>query len=158
MNRDLLDALMALMAEQGIEELDHTENGVRVHLKRMEHSGAQAGRSVAIAPAQPAPPVLASDEISPEVALNPGPAQVEIAAPMVGVFYLASAPDAPPFVREGDVAREGDTLYILEVMKTLNRVVAEFPCRIVRIVAGNGETVETGTPLFVVERLHDTDV
>ncbi|MBO1325773.1 acetyl-CoA carboxylase biotin carboxyl carrier protein subunit [Acetobacter sp. TBRC 12305] len=160
MNLDLLDALMALMAEHGIEELDHTENGVRVHLKRAAQADPQQG----VLAARPAPalhanvPVAAAPAATAEVSQNRAPAQEEITAPMVGVFYLAPAPDAPPFVKEGDVVAEGAALYILEVMKTLNRVVAEFACRIVRIAAKNGEMVEAGTPLFVVERINDADI
>lgn len=76
-----------------------------------------------------------------------------ITAPIVGTFYRTPAPDAEPFVSEGDIVDKGQTLCILEAMKVMNELEAEFTMEIVRIPASNGEMVEYGTPLFEVRRV-----
>ena len=76
-----------------------------------------------------------------------------ITAPIVGTFYRSPAPDAPSFVEEGASAAVGDSIGIIEAMKIMNKLEAEFPCEIVKILAESGEMVEFGTPLFEVRRL-----
>ena len=150
MNVELLDALMALMSELGINELCHDEDGIRVHLQRTPatHGGMHAPQ--AAAGHVVSPPVGTSATVPPDDEM--------LLAPMSGTFYLTPAPDAPPFVRTGDVVEEGEPLYVLEVMKTLNRICADFRCRIKGIEAVTGQPVTAGTPLFSVERLDDHDV
>ena len=72
---------------------------------------------------------------------------------MVGTFYRASAPDAQPFINEGDAVRKGQTLCIIEAMKMMNEIEAEFRGRVARVVAENGQTVEYGESLFLIEPL-----
>ncbi len=76
---------------------------------------------------------------------------VTIEAPMVGTFYRASAPDAAPFVHEGDVVKEDQVLCIIEAMKLMNEIEAKMAARIVKILVENGQPVEYGQPLFLVE-------
>ncbi len=76
---------------------------------------------------------------------------VKIRAPMVGTFYRASAPDAEPFVREGDVISPGQTLCIIEAMKLMNEIEAEQSGRIVEILAESAQPVEYNQPLFILE-------
>jgi acetyl-CoA carboxylase biotin carboxyl carrier protein len=76
-----------------------------------------------------------------------------ISSPMVGTFYRAPAPDAPPFVESGSKVKNGDTLCILEAMKLMNELEVEFDCEIVNILVENGKMVEFGTPLFEVRRI-----
>lgn len=73
-----------------------------------------------------------------------------ITSPIVGTFYRAPAPDAPPFVEEGQKVKKGDTLCIIEAMKLMNQIEAEYDCTIVEILNENGAKVEYGTPLFKV--------
>jgi acetyl-CoA carboxylase biotin carboxyl carrier protein len=75
-----------------------------------------------------------------------------ITAPLVGTFYRAAAPDAPPFVEVGDKVKKGKTLCILEAMKLMNEFQAEFDLEIVNILVENGRMVEYGAPLFEVRR------
>ncbi|HUI69777.1 MAG TPA: acetyl-CoA carboxylase biotin carboxyl carrier protein, partial [Spirochaetia bacterium] len=75
-----------------------------------------------------------------------------ITAPLVGTFYRAAAPDAPPFVEVGEKVKKGKTLCILEAMKLMNEFQAEFDLEIVNIMVENGRMVEYGTPLFEVKR------
>jgi acetyl-CoA carboxylase biotin carboxyl carrier protein len=76
-----------------------------------------------------------------------------VTSPIVATFYAASGPDTPPFVRPGAKVKSGDTLCILEAMKMMNRLEAEFDCEILAIKAVNGELVEYGQALFEVKRL-----
>jgi acetyl-CoA carboxylase biotin carboxyl carrier protein len=76
-----------------------------------------------------------------------------ITSPMVGTFYVAPSPDSPPFVKVGDSVRKGDTLCILEAMKIMNELEAEFDCKILEILVKDGEPVEYDKPLFKVEKL-----
>ncbi|NLT61310.1 MAG: acetyl-CoA carboxylase biotin carboxyl carrier protein, partial [Candidatus Hydrogenedentes bacterium] len=78
---------------------------------------------------------------------------ITIDSPMVGVFYAAPAPDKPPFVKPGDAVQEQQTVCIVEAMKLMNEVTAQFPARIVKVLVENGEPVEFGQPLFAVEPL-----
>jgi biotin carboxyl carrier protein len=75
---------------------------------------------------------------------------VTIEAPMVGTFYRASAPDAAPFVNEGDIVKEGQVLCIIEAMKLMNEIEAKAAGRVERILVENGQPVEYGQPLFLV--------
>jgi acetyl-CoA carboxylase biotin carboxyl carrier protein len=76
-----------------------------------------------------------------------------ITSPMVGTLYSSPSPDSPPFVKVGDKVKRGDVLCILEAMKIMNELEAEYDCKILDILVGNGEAVEYGKPLFVIERI-----
>jgi len=83
-------------------------------------------------------------------------AQIEgelIKSPMVGTFYQAPSPDSPPYVKVGDKVKKGQTLCIIEAMKIMNELVAEFDCEILEILVEDGEPVEYDTPLFRVKRV-----
>ncbi|AZV40521.1 acetyl-CoA carboxylase biotin carboxyl carrier protein subunit [Komagataeibacter xylinus] len=134
-----LEQLMAWMQALGIRELDMTEQGTRIHLCR---------DAAAPSPSVPVPVTLAK---SPSVAKN---ASQTIVAGMHGQFYTAPEPDAPPFVQPGEEVEAGQPLYVLEVMKTITRIEAEYSCTVLDILCKNGETVAPGTPLFTVEPLN----
>ena len=76
-----------------------------------------------------------------------------IKAPMVGTFYQAPSPDSPPYVKVGDRVKKGNTLCILEAMKIMNELEAEFDCEILEILVEDGQPVEFDAPLFRVKRL-----
>ncbi|MFT8990271.1 MAG: biotin/lipoyl-containing protein [Gluconobacter albidus] len=146
----ILDALMARMQALGITELDYSRDGEHIRLVR----GAQDSSPQPTSPAPaPAPAAAASTLPVLEKASAPAKTETTINAPMHGQFYASPAPDAPPFVKPGDIVAEGQPLYILEVMKTLSRIEAELPCRIVAVLAANADAVSPGTPLFTVEPL-----
>jgi acetyl-CoA carboxylase biotin carboxyl carrier protein len=81
------------------------------------------------------------------------PGNQYIISPIVGSFYRAPSPKAEPYVREGDKVSKGKVLCIIEAMKLMNELEAEFPCEIVRIIAQNTQPVEFGEPLFEVKPL-----
>jgi acetyl-CoA carboxylase biotin carboxyl carrier protein len=74
-----------------------------------------------------------------------------ISSPMVGTFYSAASPDAEPFVEENATVKKGETLCIIEAMKLMNEVEAEFDCKITSLLVENAQPVEYGEPLFLVE-------
>src|SRR5439155_1730150 len=82
------------------------------------------------------------------------PAAITIEAPMVGTFYRASAPTADPFVREGDVVKEGQVICIIEAMKLMNEIESKAGGRVLKILVENGQPVEYGQPLFLLEPPH----
>jgi oxaloacetate decarboxylase alpha subunit len=84
-------------------------------------------------------------------AAAPADQLVPITAPMVGTFYRATNPDAPPFVAEGDAIEPGQTVCIIEAMKLFNEIQSEVRGRVVRILVENGAPVEFGQPLFLVD-------
>jgi acetyl-CoA carboxylase biotin carboxyl carrier protein len=104
-----------------------------------------------IAPALAETPTASPSANPAATAVAKAPHQVEVAAPMVGTFYRAPAPDAPPFVEIGSAVRKGQSLCLIEVMKLFTTIASEHDGRIVAIGAENGELVEYGRTLFVIE-------
>jgi acetyl-CoA carboxylase biotin carboxyl carrier protein len=76
-----------------------------------------------------------------------------IESPMIGTYYAAPSQGAAPFVKAGDIAEKGQTLCIIEAMKIMNTIEADYRCRIVDILVANGDPVEYGQPIFVVEAI-----
>lgn len=85
--------------------------------------------------------------------LKKEPEGQKITAPIVGIFYEAPAPGAEPFVKEGDIVHKGSTICIIEAMKIMNEIEAEYTCRILKRLVENGQPIEYGQPLFIVEPL-----
>jgi acetyl-CoA carboxylase biotin carboxyl carrier protein len=96
-----------------------------------------------------APPAAAERSVVADAA--PPSTAITIEAPMVGTFYRASSPTAEPYVREGDVVKEGQILCIIEAMKLMNEIESKAAGRIAKILVENGQPVEYGQPLFLLE-------
>ncbi len=147
MNKDELYRLLEWFENSRLTELTVEESGWKAAMKK--DPGGREGTT------EPVPP--ASSLPSPETApVNP-PAEGEpegelVVSPMVGVFYRSPAADAPPLVETGSRVNRGDPLCILEAMKVMNTLEAEFGGEIIEILAENGSLVEYGTPLFKVRR------
>lgn len=96
---------------------------------------------------------------APESSANPAPKATvsanteQITSPMVGTFYRAPSPDSAPYVNVGDKVKKGQTIAIIEAMKIMNEIEAEFDCKIVEIVPNDAQSVEFDAVLFVVEKL-----
>jgi acetyl-CoA carboxylase biotin carboxyl carrier protein len=122
--------------------------------------GGSAPAATAAAPAQPQSAAApAASAPAPSAAPAPATEQdladnaVYITSPMVGTFYRSPSPDSPPFVKVGDTVKKGQPLCILEAMKIMNELEAEFDCKILEILAEDGQPVEYDMPLFLVEKL-----
>ncbi|MEB2283474.1 MAG: acetyl-CoA carboxylase biotin carboxyl carrier protein [Myxococcales bacterium] len=136
-----LKKLAVLMEESGLVELEIDTGAGRVRLVR--------GRAVepAAAPAEPGPARSARQEAGVESAAR------VITSPVVGTFHRAPAPEAPPFAEVGDIVERGQVLCLIEAMKMMNEIEAEFRGRLVKILIENDRPVEYGEPLFLVEPL-----
>ena len=145
---DDVTALIGLMDAHRLVEIEIENRGSKIRLVR-DRAGQPAAASAAAAEAATASGAAASGS-----ALgSPTDAEKPIISPMVGTFYRAPSPEAPPFVDVGSIVDKGDTLCIIEAMKMMNEIEAEFRGRVARVVAENGQTVEYGEPLFVIEPL-----
>jgi acetyl-CoA carboxylase biotin carboxyl carrier protein len=149
-----LKTLIDLVSESNVSELEITEAEGKVRI--VKGGGAVVQQFVA-APMQAAPvaaaPAAAAPAAAP-VAELPAPAAVsghQVKSPMVGTFYRSSSPGAKAFVDVGAQVKEGDTLCIIEAMKILNEIEADKSGTVTRILADNGQAVEYGQPLFVIE-------
>ena len=142
-----IDQVVELAVRHNLAELEVEGAGTRIRIVR-EHAPAASGPRVEAAPAIAAP------------LQQPAPESVEstahlltVEAPMVGTFYRSPKPDAPPFVTEGDVVKEGQVICIVEAMKLMNEIEARVAGRIAKVVVENGQPVEFGQALFLVEPL-----
>lgn len=137
-------AVIALAAEADIAELEVESPTLRVLVKKTAGGGLRVSTPAPAAarPAGTAAPPPGAPETN---HLEP------ISAPMVGTFYRAPSPDAPPFVEEGDAVQPGQTVCIIEAMKLFNEIQSEVRGRVVQVLAENGAPVEYGQPLFLVE-------
>jgi acetyl-CoA carboxylase biotin carboxyl carrier protein len=148
--------LIELLEESGIAEIEIKEGEEAVRISRMP-TGPAIGHMLPqvltqMAPAPPAaiapPPAAAPAEVA---AAKVKPNEHLITAPMVGTFYGSPSPGAKPFVEIGDEIKLGQVLCIIEAMKMMNQIEADRAGRVTSIMARNGDPVEFGQPLFVVE-------
>ena len=145
-----LKTLIDLVSESNVSELEITEAEGKVRI--VKSSGApvimqQAATPAAVAPThnapfQNAPPVAAAEVVVTGHAVK---------SPMVGTFYRSSSPGAKSFVEVGSVVREGETICIIEAMKILNEIEADKSGTITKILSENGQAVEYGQPLFMID-------
>ena len=148
-----LKKLIDLVQESGIGEIEITEGEERVRIARGGH--------VAVAPvanATPVPVAAAHVPAAPSAApaaAAPAEAPAEagrtVKSPMVGTFYRAPSPGAPPFVEVGQQVTKGQTLCIIEAMKLLNEIESDVTGTVKAILVENGQPVEYGQPLFLIE-------
>jgi acetyl-CoA carboxylase biotin carboxyl carrier protein len=149
--------LIELLEESGIAEIEikEGEEAVRISRAGAAAPGAQVAHAApAQAPATAVPsrvPELQPAALSGEGAAKPKPNEHVITAPMVGTFYAAPSPGAKPFVEIGDEVKVGQVLCVIEAMKMMNQIEADKAGRITSIMARNGDPVEFGQPLFVIE-------
>lgn len=170
MNVEEIRQLVKIVAENEIADLEITRwgqkvkiskypgagswatppNGGAVYLKESAYAAAPLAVPAAAAPAPASLPAPPAPEPSP-------PAEkknfVEIKSPMVGTFYRAPAPDAEPYVNEGSMVAKGQVLCIIEAMKLMNEIEADFPCRILEVLVQNAQPVEYNQPLFRAEKI-----
>jgi acetyl-CoA carboxylase biotin carboxyl carrier protein len=148
-----LKTLIDLVSESNVSELEITEAEGKVRIVKSEGVVQQ----YVAAPVQAAPVMAAPVAAAPVAAAAPATAATAaveghvVKSPMVGTFYRASSPGAKAFVDVGSQVKEGDTICIVEAMKILNEIEADKSGTIVRVLGENGQAVEYGQPLFVIE-------
>ncbi|WP_022852224.1 acetyl-CoA carboxylase biotin carboxyl carrier protein [Limisalsivibrio acetivorans] len=145
--------LIKFIDKSDVTEFELENEGERIYISKHQETVYAAPPAAPAAPVAPAAPAAAPAPEAPAEAASPAATgnQSEIASPIVGTFYEASSPGSEPFVKEGDTVKKGQTLCIIEAMKIMNEIEAEFDCRIVRKVGENAKPVEYGETIFIVE-------
>jgi len=145
-DHDLIRDLAKLLDETGLTEIEFERNGVSIRVAR--HANAAAPR---VRPAE-APVNVPAALVTPAVApIDPLQHPGLVASPMVGTAYLAPAPGARPFVEVGAQVKAGETLIIIEAMKTMNQIPAPRAGIVTQILVDDGQPVEYGEPLMIIE-------
>jgi acetyl-CoA carboxylase biotin carboxyl carrier protein len=147
--------LIELLDESGIAEIEITEGEESVRISRYAQAAPAAPAPAPVAVAAPAPAAPAAEapaSAAPAAAAEPDEEGFLVSAPMVGTFYAASSPGAAPYVQVGDRVNEGDTLCIIEAMKMMNQIEADVSGVIKSIRVQNGEPVEYGQTLIVIDQ------
>ena len=148
MDISAIEQLIKVIENSGVKEFSYKDEEMEVSISTLDHPPVIAPSSgPAFMPpvTSPAPPVAAEETKADE--------EEYITSPIVATFYSAAAPDVPAYVRVGDRVKAGETVCILEAMKLMNEITAEFDCEIEAILVSNEQHVEYGQPLFRVKRL-----
>lgn len=138
MELDVLKKFIQFMDDNNLCELEIEEKGSRIRLKKTGATGAVA---------VPLPAAIAQSRPQEAATEN----HVEIKSPMVGTFYRAPSPGAKPYVEVGEMIKPGDVVCIVEAMKLMNEIKAEVAGKVVRIPVENGQPVEFGQNLLIIE-------
>jgi acetyl-CoA carboxylase biotin carboxyl carrier protein len=143
-DHDVIRELAKLLEETGLTEIEFKRDGVSIRVARQSAAPAARGHSADVAVAAPAaavplPPV--------DAAQHPG----LVASPMVGTAYRGPAPGARPFVEVGSHVKTGETLIVIEAMKTLNQIPSPRSGTVIQILVEDGQPVEYGEPLMIIE-------
>ena len=147
--------LIEMLEESSLAEIEIKEGEESIRISRASSTGQATAQVVAAAPAIQAPmnaaplPTAATPGEAPSSPVRP--AGHLVTSPMVGTFYRAPSPGAEPFVEVGDTVAVGDTLCIIEAMKMMNQIESDKAGTIKAILKENGQPVEFGEPLFVIE-------
>ncbi|MCI0698091.1 acetyl-CoA carboxylase biotin carboxyl carrier protein [candidate division KSB1 bacterium] len=159
MKEEEIRRLIKIVEESNIADLEVSRWGRKVKISKYPGNSHQAPYPLTHVQIPAAPAGVPMPAIPPAPAVEPpqpaaAPAKnlVEIKSPMVGTFYRAPAPDADPYVQVGTTVSKGQVLCIIEAMKLMNEIEADFPCRIVEILVENTQPVEYNQPLFQVEK------
>ncbi|MGD0586742.1 MAG: acetyl-CoA carboxylase biotin carboxyl carrier protein [Oryzomonas sp.] len=150
-----LKVLIKMITETDITEFEMDNSDEKVVIRRGQ-------KTEYVTVASPAPQAFAAQQQAPVGVAAPAVAAIAAApvetgeivnSPIVGTFYRAPAPDAAPYVEVGQIVEKGQVLCIVEAMKLMNEIEAEYRCKIVRICKENAQPVEFGDALFVVEKV-----
>jgi len=147
---EVVRQLATILDETNLSEIEYEAEGLRVRVARQTTtvSAVPAVAPVAAAPAAPAPVAPAAAETGGgDPASHPG----TVKAPMVGVAYLKPDPESPEFVKQGDTVSEGQTILLIEAMKTFNPVRAPKAGTVSQILVSDGQPIEFDQPLIVIE-------
>ncbi len=151
----IIGRMAEILDKNNLSEIEYEDEGCRISLKRELNIAPMAAPVPMPATVQmPAPAAITSAapsapaaEVEEDYSKNPG----SVKSPMVGVVYLSSDPNSPNYVKVGDTVAEGDTVCLIEAMKTYNPVKAHKGGRVSKILVESGDPVEYGEPLVVIE-------
>lgn len=143
-DQTLIRELAALLKETDLTEIEIERQGLRVRVSRQ---GGMAVHQVPMMLGPSVAPIAAADLKPADLATHPG----AVHSPMVGTVYVAPAPGSAPFIKVGDMVTEGQTILIVEAMKTMNPIPAPRAGRVTQILVSDGQPVEYGETLMIVE-------
>ena len=144
----LVRNLAEILNETGLTEIEVERDGLKIRVARL----ITAAASVHTVPATaPAPPPLTAPPANTTVAPTEDPVGETVKSPMVGTVYLQAQPGSPPFIKAGDTVTEGQTLLLVEAMKTMNPISAPRAGKILRLLVADSQPVEYGEPLILLE-------
>ena len=151
-----IEKLAELLARTGLTEIEICQSDTRIRVAKqvpaaIEYVHHQPLAGVAAAPAASGPAAAAAAGPESGSHVEAGHPPGTVTSPMVGTAYLTPEPNSPPFIKVGDMVKEGQTLLIIEAMKVMNSIRAPRAGRVSRIFAGNAAPVEYGEPLLVLE-------
>lgn len=149
MDTKQIKALMREFDESGLSRVKITKEDFSIELEKATNLVAAPVAAAAPAAVAPAAPAAAPAAVSTSTEVT-GDA---ILSPMVGTYYSSPSPDSPAFVKAGDIVKKGQVVAILEAMKIMNELEADFDCKILEVLAVNGQAVEYDMPLFLVEKI-----
>jgi acetyl-CoA carboxylase biotin carboxyl carrier protein len=145
---DVVRSLAELLNETGLTEIEYDTGALRIRVARTATVQAPIHMHHAATPLMPAAPAVAPAAVVPEdLASHPG----AVTSPMVGVGYLSPEPGAASFVKLGDTVSDGQTLLLIEAMKTFNPIRAPKAGKVAQILIKDGQPVEYGEPLMIIE-------
>jgi acetyl-CoA carboxylase biotin carboxyl carrier protein len=147
----LVRKLADILTETGLTEIEVEHDGLKVRVARTLTTAAVHYAAPAPAAAPVATPAASASASSPAAEPAAAPRGDTVNSPMVGTVYLQPQPDAAPFVKVGDTVTAGQTLFIVEAMKTMNPIPAPKGGRIVEILVSDAQPVEFGAPLAIIE-------
>ncbi|WP_457647993.1 acetyl-CoA carboxylase biotin carboxyl carrier protein [Profundibacter sp.] len=139
------------MTEIQVKRIYANNDSMNVRVSRKTETVMATAAPVAAAPVATAPAAAAPTETPAEISADPASLPGAVTSPMVGTAYLQPEPNAPAFVSVGDKVAEGDTILIIEAMKTMNHIPAPASGTVKRILVADGDAVEFGAPLMIIE-------
>ena len=145
----LIEEMLALMEARGLVELELEQQGMKIRLKKA--TPAAGPQVVEYITGLSQPPTSTPPASKPGAGPEESERRVVIKSPMVGTFYRAPAPDAPPFAEVGQEIEPDQVICIIEAMKLMNEIKSELAGRIAEVLVENGDPVEFGQPLFALE-------
>ena len=150
MENKQINALITKFDESGLSKIKITRDGFEIEMEKatgLVAAPVQAATAAPVAQAVAAPVASSAPEASATITGD------TIVSPMVGTYYSAPSPDSAPFVKVGDIVKKGQAVAVLEAMKIMNELEAEFDCKILEILVTDGQAVEYDMPIYVVEKI-----
>ncbi|MEX0608295.1 MAG: acetyl-CoA carboxylase biotin carboxyl carrier protein [Balneolaceae bacterium] len=156
MDLKLIKNILNLISESEVDEVSIEEGDFKIKVKKTgtieQVTYAQPVAQQQPAPPQPSAPPTASEQTESVQATEPNVDGETVKSPIVGTYYEAPSPESPNFIKEGDKVKVGQTLCIVEAMKIMNEIDAEFSGTVQKILVNNAQPVEYDQPLFIIKK------
>ena len=146
MDLEKIEGLVKIIENSSLTQFTIKDGDLKITMSKLDHPPVVAAGAPMMAPQMSAAPAV-------DMVKEEEEEQFFITSPIVGTFYSAAAPDVPAFVKVGDQVKNGQTVCILEAMKLMNEIQAEYDCEIEAVLVSNEQKVEYGQPLFRVKKL-----